>query len=181
VSEFPPALAYLLPHEGGFCDVDGDPGGPTNYGISLYWLKRCGDLDLADINHDGRVDIEDIRRLDGREAGALYQKHWWNHYRLEEIDNQRIASKLFDHAVNMGGVPAIRHLQSAMNACNALVGCDGVLGPITIAAVNRLNPQLLLEAYCADLAMFYQTLAAAKPKLRKFERGWLKRAREVPE
>jgi lysozyme family protein len=180
VSQFDPALAYLLPHEGGFVDDAADPGGATNFGISLYWLKHSGDLTLADVNHDGRVDIADIARLTVREAGALYRKHWWDFYQLEHVENQAVASKLFDHAVNMGGIPAIRQLQSALLGIGEMVGCDGKLGPLTLAAINRSASAPLLGAFCACLTMFYQTLAATKPKLARFEKGWIRRAQDCP-
>ena len=49
----------ILKAEGGFVNDPDDPGGPTNYGVTLKALKRLG----HDLNQDGRVDIADLKQL----------------------------------------------------------------------------------------------------------------------
>lgn len=46
----------ILKAEGGIVNDPDDPGGPTNYGVTLKTLKRLG----HDLNQDGRVDIADL-------------------------------------------------------------------------------------------------------------------------
>ena len=49
----------ILKAEGGFVNDPDDPGGPTNYGVTLKTQKRLG----HDLNQDGRVDIADLKQL----------------------------------------------------------------------------------------------------------------------
>ena len=55
---FSKAITVILKHEGGFSNHSSDPGGATNYGISLRWLKSEGLY--GDLDDDGDVDIDDI-------------------------------------------------------------------------------------------------------------------------
>ena len=50
---FTAAVARVLEHEGGFVDDPVDPGGATNWGISLRYLKKAG---AVDANVDGWLD-----------------------------------------------------------------------------------------------------------------------------
>ena len=54
----------ILKAEGGFVNDPDDPGGPTNYGVTLNTLKRLG----HDLNQDGRVDIADLKQLSATQA-----------------------------------------------------------------------------------------------------------------
>ena len=47
----------ILLSEGGFVNDPDDPGGPTNWGVTIYTMCRLG----LDLDRDG--DIEDVRAL----------------------------------------------------------------------------------------------------------------------
>ena len=51
MSLFDKCLKIVLIHEGGYSDDPDDPGGTTNYGISLRFLKSVG-LELGDVDDD---------------------------------------------------------------------------------------------------------------------------------
>jgi lysozyme family protein len=90
---FKRALPTIWLHEGRFSDNPNDPGGPTNYGISLQFLMKCGDLDKdgwkdGDINHDGEVNAEDIRKLDQQTAENLYYLYFWKKNDYEILSSQ---------------------------------------------------------------------------------------------
>ena len=54
----------ILKAEGGFVNDPDDPGGPTNYGVTMKTLRRLG----HDFNQDGRVDISDLKQLSSTQA-----------------------------------------------------------------------------------------------------------------
>ena len=50
--------------DGGFVNDPDDPGGPTNYSVTLKTLQRLG----YDLNQDGRVDNADLWQLSPEQA-----------------------------------------------------------------------------------------------------------------
>lgn len=176
MSAFLAALETVLRHEGGFVDAPTDPGGATNFGISLRWLRGLGDSNgdgwlEGDLDHDGDVDADDIRKLTRDEAVALYRTQWWERYGYAQIADKAIATKVFDLAVNMGAGQAHKLLQRALRATGKIVQEDGVLGPETRAAVDAYAYRGLLPALRSEAAGFYRGLN--KPE---FLYGWLNRA-----
>lgn len=177
MSNFYTAIHVVLKHEGFFVNDRNDPGGATNYGVSLRWLKTIGDLDGdgfldGDFDHDGDVDAEDIKKMQQDDAIKLYRQHWWDKNQYEKIINQAIATKTFDFAVNMGSKQAHKCLQRAIRAASStkLID-DGILGVKSLEAINAANPPVLLAAFRSEAAGFYRALN--KPK---YIEGWLNRA-----
>src|SRR6266481_707309 len=100
MSTFELAIPVILRHEGHFVNNPADPGGATNFGVSLRWLKSQG---LAgDINNDGDIDIDDIKILTPAIAGEFYRTKWWNAYQYGNLVAQAVGTKVFDMSVNMG-------------------------------------------------------------------------------
>ena len=181
MSDFNAAIPTVLAHEGGYSNDPADSGGATNFGISLYWLKSLGTLQdshgalVADVNHDGRVDISDIKTLTKDEAVEFYKTLWWDHYHFERIADQDVATKLFDTAVNVGGVTAVKMAQSALE-CFTPMTVDGVLGPITVQAINSISAEVFLCCFRNVQARRYADIVAADHSKIVFFGGWLKRA-----
>ena len=177
-------LQVILAHEGGFVNDVSDPGGATNKGVSLRWLRAVGDLDGdgfldGDLDHDGDVDIQDIRTITDEVAGLFYFEHWWEKRRYDLLPKP-VGEKVFDMAVNMGSRQAEKLLQRAANKLlptTQKLGEDGVAGPNTREAVGRLDPRALTDALCDVQAAFYLSLIRERPQFKKFQRGWLSRAR----
>jgi lysozyme family protein len=173
MSSFNDAVIEVLKREGGYSDDVGDPGGATDFGISLRFLKEQG----IDINHDGHFDIEDIKSLTEDTAKAIYKKCWWDKYKYYWVNNQELALKIFDFSVNAG--PRASH-QTAQRAINSLIdkpiAVDGVLGAQSCHYLNTLNQDKLLDAYKHYQKIFYQDLVNKHPALKKFLKGWLNRA-----
>lgn len=178
MSSFEAAIPLILFHEGGLVNHKNDPGGATNYGVSLRFLRSTGQIDDYDFDGDGDIDSDDIQRMTKDQACDIYKKHWWEKYGYSRINEQSIATKLFDMAVNMGQSQAVKILQRAIRRItnNTSISADGVLGPMTINALNAINPQRLLEVLRSEQAEFYHRLTDKNPKLAVFEKGWLKRA-----
>jgi lysozyme family protein len=184
---FQAALHHVLRHEGGFVDDAADPGGATNWGVSLRWLRSLGDTDGdgyadGDFDRDGDVDAADIARLTRDQAAALYHERWWLPLGYRAWPASTVATKAFDLAVNMGATSAHRCVQRALRAVTgqALVE-DGVIGPATLAAMRRRPPAAwsdaeLRAALKSEAAGHYRLLIARNPKLARFENGWLNRA-----
>lgn len=157
------AINVVLDHEKGLVDHPNDPGGITNWGISLRSYPHLGS--------DG------IRNLTKEQATEIYYKDWWIRYKYNQIENLTIATKILDIAVNIGPVNANRILQRAVNfLADDVLKVDGVLGPKTFAAVKSCRADKLHKVLQFKIAEYYHALAKARQSARVFLMGWLNRA-----
>lgn len=170
------AVNVILEHEGLFSENYDDPGGATNYGISLRFLKEYG----IDINDDGQINLMDVKSLTLNEVKKIYKQYWWDKYHYEAINSLYIATKIFDMAVNMGAQEATILTQRACNACGHNLKVDGILGGKTLGALNEISLHGCEEDLKYELQeeqkWFYEHLCEEKPELKVFLNGWLSRA-----
>ena len=179
------ALERVLEHEGGFVNDPDDPGGATNYGISLRFLRDEASGDpllkaLYDFDNDGEIDADDIAELSIEDAAQIYKRAFWDRYDYGSLPSI-VAVKVFDMAVNMGPRQAGKILQRALIACSRReIAPDGVIGPKTRKAVNDVvnswSAMALLVGMRCECAGFYRILIAQKPVFAKYRTGWLRRA-----
>ena len=180
MAEYYDAYRFVARWEGGYsCDPD-DPGGATNFGVSLRWLKSLG-LPQGDIDHDGDIDADDIRDLDKGTASTLFRQRFWDAYGLGSF-KQKTATVYFDAMVNTGPVQATKFMQRGYKAvfpADALT-VDGKLGPQTRAALTRAcDDPAFLKACIDERDAFYESLSKSKPNMSKFLKGWLNRTRDL--
>ncbi len=138
----------VLSHEGGYVNDPNDPGGETKWGISKRSYPH--------------LNIKDLTRQD---AIAIYQRDFWQRVQGDKLPVPLVFQAL-DAAVNHGIGNAVRWMQRA-----AGVADDGVIGPVTLAAVARQEPADLVLNFNAERLEFYA-------KLQTFDhygRGWTRR------
>lgn len=174
---WPQAAGFVRKWEGGYVDDPADPGGVTNYGVSLRWLRDVG----LDVDHDGDVDADDVRALTPELSLDLFRQRFWNAMYLDEIPGLP-AVAVFDAAVNCG---LARSARLAQQCCNFYPGLqlveDGNFGPVTRARIESIcaEGQGAEETFTARLLsareQFYRNLVQAKPTLGRFLRGWINR------
>lgn len=160
MSAFDQAFEYSMEFEGWSettNDPD-DPGGLTKFGVSK---ASHPNVDIANLTLDG--------------AKAIYRKGYWDAIKGDQFDDERVAIKLFDIAVNAGVRKASLLLQQALCDMGSVVDVDGRLGPKTLDAANDVDADVLFVFLVALLETFYRSLG--KPKYLK---GWLRRARTLP-
>ena len=173
MSSFDDAIQVVLEHEGHFVNDPVDPGGATKYGISLRFLKS---IDEGDFDFDGDIDVDDIRSMNIDAAINIYREHWWDKYKYGFIEDQDLATKLFDLSVNMGARQAHKLLQRGCIALGRTLKVDGIIGDKTLYAIDHIDEECLIGCLRSEAAGFYRTLIAANRKYKKYERGWLTRA-----
>lgn len=179
---FDKAVSVVLQHEGGYSDNPSDPGKATNYGISLRFLQEMG----IHINHDDHININDVKEIHFTDALEIYKKYWWDKYHYEAINSLGVATKIFDMAVNMGGLQAHKIIQEACRYCGySEVQVDGILGEKTLSALNEINfhgRELdLMDEIIDSQKWFYERLTQEHQGLKVFLKGWLNRASWRPD
>ena len=162
-SLFPSALAHVLEMEGGYTDDPADPGGPTNFGITLADYARYLHAPVNPITRDDL--IAGLKTIPAVQVRAIYETFYWTPAGCVSLPPP-LAFFHFDTAVNMGTGTAIRMLQTALR-----VTIDGEIGPATISSATRAGPAACLDAYAALRRLRYRSLSTFD----RFGRGWLAR------
>ena len=165
MSQFEPALAITLGHEGGFFH-NPVTGEIVNFGVTLKFVQTSG--------YKPDADEDFIRNLTRGEASQIYQTFFWDRLHIGGIRDQNLANKVFDLTVNMGP-GALKLLQTAMNECGGSCEVDGVLGPLSIGQANRCDAAALLARYKQLAAARYTAIANGNPKLAGDLSGWQER------
>lgn len=166
---FDNALAYVLENEGGWSNDPTDAGGCTNYGLTLHdclLFPEYGIHSCEDLKH---IKLDVVKKI-------YYQLYW----RFGLVNNQQVATKIFDIVVNLGLTGGSRVVQRAVNQCNVFVAVDGQWGVQTERAVNRVASEKLLPSLVANLKAYYRKIADNHPAQEKFLDGWLVRAERLP-
>lgn len=171
MAEFQSAVNITLQHEGGFFHNPAT-GEIVNHGVTLKFVQGSG--------YKPNADETFIRNLSATEACRIYQTYFWDRYHIGSINDQNLANKVFDLTVNLGPgganhPGALTLLQAAVNACGGACAMDGVLGPVSIGQINRLDPTKLEAQYKEAVAQRYSAIAAGNPKVAGNLTGWLAR------
>lgn len=153
---FEDALDQVLRYEGGYVDHPDDPGGETNYGITVRTARAYG--------YNGPM-----REIPMATVREIYRHGYWEAARCNEIPD-RLRLLHFDSAVNSGPARAARWLQAALD-----VAQDGVIGPVTLRAAAEADPAIVAMRYAATRLEFL----AGLPTFRTFGVGWTRRVAGV--
>jgi lysozyme family protein len=160
ISNWQKSFELMLKSEGGYVNNPADPGGMTNLGVTkATWENWVG----------RESDEAEMRGLTPEKVEPLYKKKYWDAVRGDELP-PGISYLCFDFAVNAGAGRSIKTLQSAVG-----VTPDGGFGPMTMAAVQAVDPVDLIERFSQAKEDFYRSLTT----FATFGKGWLNRVADV--
>lgn len=172
----------IIKREGGFVNDPDDPGGATNYGVTIHTMRRLG----LDLTGDGRVSVADVKALSSEQAQQIFVEDYYHKPRIDALP-EPLQATVFDMYVNSGS-NAVRLLQRLLRDMGYDLEVDGGIGPITLRATYAAlsdAPDHLVDAYGIARRNYYYRLADSRPASRKFARrrdggkgGWIKRAEE---
>lgn len=159
-TNFEDALTALLKHEGGYVNHPADPGGMTNLGVTKrVWEEWKGHA----------VDEAEMRALTPEKVGPLYKAKYWDMVHGDQLPSG-VDLCVFDCAVNSGVKRASKLLQRAVG-----VDDDGVIGRATLAAVEDISAEEVIDRFCAERLSFLEAL----PTFATFGKGWSRRVAGV--
>lgn len=155
------ALDRLLKDEGGYSDHPSDPGGPTNFGITIVDARRYW---------KGNATADDMRALPQSVARKIYRERYWNVLRCDELP-AGVDYAVFDYGVNSGVGRAGKVLRRVlgMSDSSSLVTDD------VIVAASQANASDLVASICAERLAFLRALKTFPV----FGRGWTTRVNGV--
>ena len=154
-ANFQNSLKEVLKYEGGNDDDPDDHGGRTSRGITQReysaWLAEYKRPN-GDVWQAAQADIDQI----------YYDGYW-----MPLCNNLPIPMDFlyFNMSVNAGPHQATILLQRALN-----VSDDGRIGPVTRAAITKIEPKTFVLNFKTRCDSFYRNLGQSK-----FLRGWLNR------
>lgn len=173
----------IVAREGGYVNDPDDPGGATNFGVTIHTMRRLG----LDLDGDGDVDTRDVRALTRDHAVDIFVAHYFERPRIDDLP-EPLHATVFDMSVNAGPSRAVRILQQLFVDMGYDIAVDGAIGPQTIrtafAAMDEAKG-FLVDAYGIARRDYYYRIADARPASRKYARrqnggkgGWITRAEE---
>lgn len=157
----------ILQREGGFVNHDHDRGGPTNFGITDGTLGKWR-------GYRTDASVDDVKGLTKDEAFEIYRESYVNKAGFCHIDDPHLMEAVVDFGVNSGVRRASEALQKAVG-----VPADGIVGPVTLKAVNAADSQVLALKVNLYRALFVLRLVGRSHNQAVFARGWANRINEV--
>lgn len=148
---------YIIPNEGWYINDENDSGGETNMGISKNTYKS-----------------EDIGKLTRERANAIYYK---NYYKFNGLNKLPYPVKGF--VVDFG---VVSHPQKAIEAVHKILGNPAnsdIIGPVTLEKFGNFTDEdykTFLNDYKNYMIDYFNAVANANPKNKKYLKGWLNRA-----
>ena len=175
------ANKFTTKWEAGFVNHPNDPGGATKDGVSLRWLKGLGEE--GDIDHDGDIDISDIRALTAETVEYFFRTKFWNEYVLAQLPFLTSIAA-YDTFINCGPSQSTKFIQRIANTqakkADEKLEVDGKLGPLTRMRVSQLCKAQsdmdfdFAQRIVAQRWSFHDELGT-RDQFRPFRDGWFNR------
>lgn len=159
---FDKCLRMLLKHEGGFVSHPKDPGGITNLGVTKKVYEKWVGRDVTE---------QEMRDLTVEQVAPIYKKNYWDKCKCDKLPSGADWS-VFDWAVNSGTGRASKAVQKICGA-----EPDGVIGPKTLALLDNISHELIIEDMYKIRQNFYENLKTFDT----FGKGWTRRNKETLE
>jgi lysozyme family protein len=162
------ALARVFAHEGGYTNHPKDPGGPTNWGITIIDARLYG----KEFGWVANPTVADVQAMPKWFAEKVYDKKYWDAERCDDLP-PGVDYVIADYGINSG-------IGRSGKVLRRLVGLPDNTSKVTdevIAAVNKRDPKALVAAICDERLAFLHGLKTWPD----FGNGWGRRVSEVRE
>jgi len=159
-SNFNQCVDIVFTQEGGYTNDPNDPGGPTNFGITIADLKEW---------RGQEVTADDVKNMTKAEAREIYRSKYWNPMQCGDLPNG-IDLEVFDFGVNAGPQRSLKMLQEVIG-----VTADGSIGPITMSAAKVADPHTVIQNFSEHRLDYYRSLSTWQ----HFGTGWTNRTNSV--
>lgn len=160
---FDTANHWIGGHEDGYSNHPDDPGGPTNHGVTqavydAYRRRR-------------KLPTRDVREISSAEVNDIRLRQYWIPAGGDVLP-VGLDYAVFDFCYHSGANRAVKELQRQLATKVSGIKADGIVGEMTLDAVERYGSvESLIAAYCARRMAFLQRLK----NWSSFKTGWTRR------
>jgi lysozyme family protein len=155
------SISRVLRHEGGYTNHPQDPGGPTNWGITIHDARKYWKPNAT---------AADVKDMPLAVAKTIYRQRYWNIQSCDMLEDG-VDYAMMDYGVNSGvgrSGKVLRRLLRMSDATSAVT-------PDVIRAANLKDAQQLAAAICDERLAFLKSLKTWPT----FGGGWGRRVTEV--
>jgi len=153
-SSYEQALRRLLAHEGGYTNHPSDPGGPTNFGITIHDYRKYVKPGAT---------AADVRTMRLEEAKAIYRAKYWNAQRCDELP-AGVDYTVVDYGINSG----IGRSGKVLRRVVGLPDNTSVVTDEVLRAVAKRDPKAIVVAINDERLTFLKRLKTWP----MFGKGW---------
>jgi len=178
MADFETALKHALENEGGYNNDPHDPGKETYAGISRrFWpdwdgwktIDKYKPLGTNQLIHETEADVAEF-----------YFNTYWLPLKCDKIENECIAETLFDFAINVGRIRAVKVLQDTINIYSGRkrIKVDGIIGDKTLAGIEAActRSAKFPNGFIRFRCEFYFDLCYNSPNKNRYLKGWIMRS-----
>src|SRR5262249_38207242 len=137
-------LPLLLAHEGGYTNHPRDPGGPTNFGITIQDYRKYVKADAT---------AADVRAMKVEDAKRIFREKYWNAQRCDDLP-AGVDYVVFDYGVNSGVARSGKVLRRILNLSND----TNAITDAVVAAAHAVGAERLIKSICDERLRFLQSL-----------------------
>jgi len=155
-------------YEGKYCWDKGDPGGPTNYGVTCF--------DLAEHRHQAMTSMSTwapiVRAMQLSEAEDIYATKYATAVHFNDLSAGSDVVTL-DYAVNSGIGRPVLVLRKLLN-----VPGNSAMDLALIKAIDKTDPKWIVDQVCAERLRFMHAIGGGSSWAR-FGHGWQARVDDL--
>ncbi|MBV8746707.1 MAG: glycoside hydrolase family 108 protein [Xanthobacteraceae bacterium] len=160
-SSYDQCLQRVLTHEGGYTNDPRDPGGPTNFGITIYDYRKYAKPGAT---------AADVQRMSLAEAKSIYRSKYWDALCCDDLP-AGVDYTLFDYGVNSGIGRAGKVVRRVLGLSDA----DWRVNADVIGALKKSEPNKVIVAINDERLQFLKSLRTWNA----FGVGWGRRVADV--
>lgn len=138
------ALRRLLADEGGYTNHPADPGGPTNFGITITDYRKY---------IKPNATAADVRAMTLAEAKSIYRARYWDSQRCDDLP-PGVDYAIFDYGVNSG----IGRSGKVLRRILKMPADTSVITPDVVSASFKVDAEKLSDAINDERLAFLKSL-----------------------
>lgn len=161
--KYVPLLSKLEGY-GKFTNDPTDKGGATMSGVTLATFRSI---------YGSHKTIDDLKAMTYDQWCYIMKSRYWDKVSCDRLSNQSIAELFADFAINSGATTAAKKVQAALGETD-----DGIVGPITLRAINNNHPVIIFNLIKAVRELHYRQIVDKDETQSKYLKGWINRLKQ---